>query len=411
MAVGAAVNPGSALVQSVQGVQSPGMVFNPDLFFKATRRQRFPMQPKKAINGIGSSDVITLTQEGIVSALEVRVSGTVTFGGTIGTTTMSYEWPLNLIKNLALSANGQSTLISARGLLLRSVEFIANPKLDDNGLAATFGTTAVTSGSLKFPTDDWGTSAGNSLNPGANVPAVGTYTVDLTFLVPIAADQRSLVGSLFAQTSASNLTCTINWNTQGAAAGGTSSSGLISAMGASATFASALNVEVVGLAYSIPIVNGTPVIPDLSTFHGLNEIQYGGLTQGTNGPILSGTGVGRTMLRLISQVTTGATATVPLAVNDTNYATVGWGYGGNTVPESYDRGGTWNVQTYRTAGVNLGVNWGVGLWDFCSDNAVRDVIDQGTTSSLRILLGLVAAPTQGIAYITQETLFAGAVGA
>lgn len=405
----AAINPGSALVQGVQGISSPPMMVNPDLFFKATRRQRFPMQPKKAINGLGSADVVTLLQDGIVAALEVRVSGTITFGGTIGTTTMSYNYPFNLA-TFALSANGQSTLISARGIVVRSMEFIANPKIDDNGLTQTFSATAASEGTLKMPIDDWGTNSSNQLNPGTNVPAAAAYSVDISYLLPIAADQRSLIGALFAQTSASNLTLTINWAGQGAAAAGTSNTGLVSAMGAAATFASALNYEVVGLAYSIPIVNGQPVIPDLSTFHGVSEIQYAGLTQGVNQPPLSGTGVGRTLLRLVSQVTSG-TPPVPLAVNDTNYSTVGWAYGGNTVPESYDRGGTWNNNTFRTSGVNLGSHWGIGLWDFASDNAVRDVVDQGTTSSLRQQLGLVNNPTSGVAYVTQETLFTGAVGA
>jgi hypothetical protein len=411
MAQAAAVNPGSSLIQ---GIQAPQSVVNPTVFYQYTRRMKFNMQSKIAILGNGllaaSSDVITLRQTGIVSSLEVRVSGTVTFGGTIGTTTMSYNWPLNLVNSFQLSANGQSNLYNARGLPTRSLEFIMNPKLDDSGLTTTFGATAATSGSLKLPTDDWGTSAGNSLTPGSNVAAVGTYTVDLTWVIPVAADPVSLVGSLYAQTQASNLTLTVNYAGQGAAPGGTSNTGIVSAMGAAATFTSALNVEVVGVSYSIPQVNGAFVLPDLSQFHQVSEIQQGGLSAGTNQPLLAGTGVGRQMLRLLTQVTAGLPP-VPLAVNDTNYATVGWAFGGNDVPEQYDRGGTWDASTIRVAGVDLGKFWGVGLWDFASQFARRDLVDQGTTSDLRVQLGLVSAPTSGTAWICQETLFAGSVGA
>jgi hypothetical protein len=405
-----AVNPGSGLVQNVQGIASPNSVVNPAAFFAATRRQRFPMQTKKNINALGGQDVVTLLQDGIVAALEVRVWGTITFGGTLGTTTMSYDYPLNLA-NFALAANGQAQLIQARGIVIRAMEYITNPKIEDSGIPASYGGTAITSGSMKFPTDDWGTNASNSLNPGTNVPAAAAYTVDVSYFVPIAADQRSLVGSLFAQTAASNLTLTIQWAAQGAVAGGTSTIGLVSAMGASATFASSLQYEVIGLAYAIPIVNNQPVLPDLSVFHGLQEQQYTGLGGTINRLPLSGVGVGRTLLRLISQVTTGSTATTPLPVNDTNYTECSWIYGGATKPEAFPEGGSWNNYAFRATGVNLGKSWGIGLWDFASDNALRDVIDEGSTSSLAIQLGLAAAPTNGVAYVTQETLFSGAVGA
>lgn len=406
MAVTSAVNPSSTL----QGVATPGVTVNPTAFYAATRRMRFPMRQKTAIAGIGSADNVQLRQTGVVAALEVRVSGTVTFGGTIGTSTMSSDWPFNIVQSFQLSANGQSNLISARGLPVRALEFIMNPKIDDSGLSAQMSATTLTAGSLKFPTDDWGTSSPNALNPNTNVPAIGTYTVDITYLIPVAADPVSLVGAVYAQTSATNLTLTVNYNTQGAAAGGTANTGLISALGASATFASALNLEVTGIVYSIPQVNSQYVVPDLSMFHQLSETRVGGQTSGTNEYLLPGTGVGRKLLRVLFQEYSG-TPPVPLAVNDTNFATVGWGYGGNDIPESYARGGSLRANNYRDAGVDLGGFWGIGLWDFASQFALRDVIDEGTTSDLRIQMGLVSTPTSGFAQVAQETLFAAPVGA
>lgn len=385
----------------IQGVQSPNVTVDPDNFYKATRRLRFPMQPLKAISGLGTTDTVQLRQTGIVAGLEVRVKGTITFGGTIGTTTMAYEWPFNLIQEFRLSANGQSNLLRYRGLTARAYEMAVNPRLDDAGLSKSFGGTAFTAGTLALPCDDWGTSGVNVLAPGTNVAAVGTFTVDLTFFLPVAADPVSLVGSVYAQSSATNLTLDLQWATQAQ---------IVSALGGAATFAQALSWKVTGLAYSIPNVNGAYVVPDLSQFHQLAEYRVGGLAQGTNEPVLPGTGVGRRLMRLFFNAYSGATPT-PLAMTDANFTTVGWAYGGSDVPEAYPLGGDLRAQNVRVAGVDLGGLWGLGLWDFASQFALRDVIDEGSTSDLRIQIGLVAAPTSGYAQICQETLFAAPVGA
>ena len=385
----------------IQGVTSPNMVVDPPSFYAATRRLRFPMRSLTAIAGLGTTDSVQLRQTGIISSLEIRVQGTITFGGTIGTTTMSYEWPLNLIQEVRLSANGQSNLIRARGLTVRAMEFVTNPKLDDTGISKSFGGTAAVVGTLALPSDDWGTSGVNVLAPGTNVAAVGTYTVDLTFFVPVAADPVSLIGAVYAQSSATNLSLDIQWATLAQ---------IVSALGGAATFASALNWGVTGRAFSIPNVNGNYVVPDLSQFHQLAEARVGGLAQGTNEPLLAGTGVGRRLMRLLFNAYSGAVPT-PLAMNSTNFNVLGWAYGGSDVPEGYNGGTNLRAENIRVAGVDLGGLWGIGVWDFASQFALRDVIDEGATSDLRIQIGLVSAPTSGYAQIAQETLFAAPVGA
>jgi hypothetical protein len=385
----------------IQGVTSPNVVVDPQTFYVATRRLRFQMSPLKAISGLGTTDGVQLRQTGIVAALELRVQGTITFGGTIGTTTMSYEWPFNLPQEVRLSANGQSNLIRCRGLTVRAMEFVTNAKLDDAGLSRSFGGTAATSGTLALPCDDWGTSGVNVAAPGTNVAAVGAYTVDLTFFIPVAADPVSLIGAVYAQSSATNLTFEVQWATQAQ---------IVSALGGAATFAQALNWGVTGVAYSIPNVNGNYVVPDLSMFHQIAETRFGGMAQGTNEPLLPGTGVGRRLMRLLFNVYSGSNPT-PLAMNQTNFNVVGWAYGGSDVPEQYPNGQSLRAMNVRVAGVDLGALWGLGLWDFASQFALRDVVDEGSTSDLRAQIGLVSAPTSGFAQIAQETLFAAPVGA
>ena len=385
----------------IQGIAAPDVVVSPQDFYRATRRMRFAMSALKPIAALGSTDTVQLRQVGIVSSLEVRVQGSLTFGGTIGTTTMSFDWPYNLIQNLTLSANGQSNLISARGLTLKAYDFVASPRLDDAGVSNTFNGAVAAAGTLAMPSDVWGATGGNVTAPGSNVAAIGTYNFDLTFVVPVAADQTSLVGSIYAQSSATNLSLNITWATQNQ---------IVSALGGAATFASTINWQVTGVAYSIPNVNGKFVVPDLSQFHQLVENRTGGLVQGSNQIILPGTGVGRQLLRLMWNTYSGAPF-APLAMNATNYGQVDWAYGGSDVPEAYPNGTQLRAWNIHAAGTDIGGLWGFGLWDFASVFALRDSVDEGATTNLRLEFVLNNAPTSGFVQTAQETLFAAPVGA
>lgn len=385
----------------IQGVASPNYVVDPRAFYAATRRLRFPMRPGVAIAGLGSTDAVQLRQTGIIAYLELRVYGTLTFGGTIGTTTMSYEWPWNLIQALKLSANGQSNLINCKGLTLIAHEMTTNAKLDDSGLDRLFGGTLRNSGTLTKASDDWGTGATDNLGPGTNVTTAEAKTVDLTFLIPVAADPVSLIGSVFAQSAATNLTLEVQWATQNQ---------IISALGGAATFTSSLSWSVIGVAYSIPNVNGAYVVPDLSMFHQIAETRFGGLVQNQNEQLLPGTGVGRRLMRVFQNVYSGSTP-APLALTSANFGQVGWAYGGSDTPETYITGQDARASGYRTAGVDLGGRWGIILHDFASQFALRDLVDEGATSDLRVFESLVSSPTSGYTQVAQETLFAAPVGA
>lgn len=385
---------------------TPDVVVDPQAFYANTRRMRYPMANNTNITGIGSADTVTLRQAGVVAGLEVRIKGTVTFGGTIGTTTMSYEWPYNIIKAFTLSANGQSTLINARGLAIRALEFASNTDLTDRGVARTFGAGsfgAATQGTLSLSCDAWGDlTSSNFMAPGKNVAATGAYAVDLTYFIPVAADQVSLVGSVYAQSAATNLTLGLQYSSQAE---------LLSALGASATVTWGLTYDVTGIVYSIPNVNGKYVIPDLSQFHSFTEFLAPTPAAGVNEPQLPGVGTGRKLLRVIANTYSGTYPGTPLVVNDTNYTTLGWAYGGNTVPEQYSSGGKLRALNERQWGSDFGLLWGIFGWDFASQFALRDVVDAGTTANLRVQVGLAANPTSGRLPIAQENLFSGVVGA
>jgi hypothetical protein len=392
-----------AQVAYVQGVQTNDTVVDPLTFAQFTRRTRFPMKSAGAIGGLGTSDNVQLKKTGVISALEVRVAGSVVIGGTIGTTTMSYEWPYNLVKAFKMSVNGQSTLIDTRGLDLKFADIALDHEVTDKGVDQRYGNaTAVGNGTFSLSHEDWGGTgaASNYMAPGLNVAAIATYPIELTYVVPVAADQVNLVGSVFGQSQATNINLEIVYSTQAE---------LFSAVGGSATVSfSAVTIDVTGVAYSIPVVNGKATVPDLSQLHGVNTFMNPLTASGDTEINLPGTGQGRKLLRLWWNAYSSAT---PLVMNATNYGNVAYKYGSNTVPEILPNGSKLRALNERQTNSDVGKCWGYGLWDFAGKYALRDVIDLGTTSDFRLMVGLVSTPTNGKAFVTQETLYAAAIGA
>jgi hypothetical protein len=391
-------------VAFVQGVQTPSTAIAPQIFAQYTRRMRFAAQSQTAIN-FGSSNQVQLKKTGVVAALEVRVSGNVVIGGTIGTTTASFNWPYNLLKGVKLSVNGQSTLIDTSGLEIKANEYMSDRDVCDRGVAQRFNNaTAVQQGTLSLSHEDWGGTgaAANFIAPGLNVAAIATYPIELTYVIPVAADQVNLIGSIFGQSQATNINLELIWGSQ---------TDLFSAFGGAATLTTtAVVFDVTAVAYSIPVVNGNTVLPDLSQLHGLNSVQTSVSASGEAEYLLAGTGAGRSLLRVFHNVWSGAVAT-PLAVNATNFTTLAYKFGANDVPETLANGGKLRAINERQYNTDIGKNWGFACHDFVSQYALRDVIDLGQTSDFRVIIGLAATPTSGFVRMTQETLFSAAVGA
>jgi hypothetical protein len=386
---------------SIQGQSAPDVVVNPAAFYAATRRMRYPMKTLTTFAGFGGTDSVQLRQTGIVAGLEIRVTGTVVFGGTITGTVLSYRWPYNMLSAVKLSANGQSQLINCNGLQLKALEFASNNDINDRGVLHSFAAATTTQGTLATAAEDWGTSAGNQLGPGVTVAATGTYTFDMDIFVPVAADQVSLVGAVFAQSAATNLTLDLQWETQ---------ANLVT-LGGSATITPNLQYQVTGVVYSIPNVGGQAVVPDLSQFHQVAAFRQAGQGAGDNEILLPGTGVGRKLMRVLFQTYTGTTPPTPLVMNQANYGNVAWRYGGSDQPEGFPNGQALRYLNERQTSCDFGRLWGVGMWDFASQFALRDVVDEAYTSDLRLLINLVNAPTTPFVEICQETLFAAPVGA
>lgn len=384
---------------ALQGVETPNVSVDPDAFFKYTRRQRFSMRALGTFAGFGGSDSLALRQTGVVSKLFIRVAGTLT--ATAGAA-LTAEYPLNLIKGVRVSANGQSNLINANGSQLKAVNTMGNPGLTSKGVARTVAAAAGagnrTNGTLSLASEDWGSNGGNQIGPSATGLAAVAYNVDLIFEVPIAYDDKYLTGAIYAQTNATQLTVDIDWAT---------AAEIVS----TGTLTPALQYQVLGEVFTIPNVSGRYVVPDLSAFHSLIGFRASGLASGDNEVVLPGTGVGRQLMRLFGQVYTGAAPGAPLAVTAANFSQIAWRFGGNDTPETVNPGTLLRYINEFDYNDDLGGVHGFFCYDFATAWAFRDAVDQGATTDLRAVLGLVSTPTNGVARMVQETIFAAPVGA
>jgi hypothetical protein len=384
---------------NMQGIEVPASAKNPDEFFKSTRRLRFKQATIGAIQGLGNTDTITLKQTGIIAAIDVKIFGNlvVTLGG--GTCASTARWPYDLIKRIRLSANGQSNLVNVSGCKLRARELAAVGDASDRGVIEGIGGaspgTQVGQGTMAQNSESWGV--------GQNVTAIpgGTYDVELALRIPVAWDMLKLVGSIFAQTAATNLEVSIDW---------APTSDLFTLTGA-ATAVPSFGMFIDGVVFSIPEVDGHIVVPDLSVFHGMTQNNDFTLGSGSESELnLVGQGVGRQLMRIFWQVWNGAAPQVPLALNAANFGPLAWRYGGNDTPEFWGDGRVLRMSMEKLYDCDMGAQ-GFGIFDFASQWAMRDSIDEGAATNLRIVLNCLAALTASKVEIVQETIFSGAVGA
>lgn len=396
-------NTADAPAAIMQGIAVPAASVQPEAFMELTRRLQFQVK-SAAYAGLGSSDNVDIRQTGIISGLHVRLKGdlVVTLGG--GTAATTAAWPYGLLKNCRFTANGQSNLINCGGEFLKAREFLTVPDLTDRGVDQAIGGaypgTTRSQGTMSLASETWGVGSAVTAITGAPT----TYSFDLEWFVPVAMDQVSLTGAIFAQTASTDLQLVLDW---------ASSSDLFVTTGAATAVIQNTQLTVTAIVYSIPQgPNGDVLVPDLSTFHSLIQTRVSGVSNGENEFRLAGQGVGRRLQRLFWRIKNGSTP-APLAVNDTNYGAIGWRYGGNDTPEVISTGGQARHIVEKLAGVDLGAYAGWVGFDWTNEWALRDSIDQGAATELRFFTTVPNALSLTSAYCeyVQETLFAGGAGA
>lgn len=375
-------------VLTFQGIEVPAESVNPKAFFALTRRHR-TVEYNKPFAGLGFTDTVELRKSDIIAGLHVRFSGQLVVALTSGTVKSSMRWPYDLVKAFRFTANGQSNLINVSGLKLKAHR-VMKIKADDRGVSQTVGAATVTQGTLSTGSESWGVAAGATLS-------AGTYDVELDWFVPIADDENDLAGAIFAQTSAMDLTLSIDYEQTG---------NLFPVTGdGTATLTG--NTMVTTEKFSIPTIGGNFVLPDLSMFHGLIQTRASNvLANGDNELRVIGQGAGKQLLRMFYQVWNGASP-VPLVANATNYGPQGWRYGSNETPELYADGRSMRQQNERDYNSDIGAVWGFLCHEFAAVNAFRDSVDMGQTSELRLYSNIpsgVSLSSPAIEYV-QETMF------
>lgn len=381
--------------RTMQGQIVPENAVNPKRFFAETRR-RIQSEYSKTFAGLGGQDVVELKKTDIVAGLVVRFDGSLTTVNGTGTVSTTARWPYDLIRAARFTANGQSNLINVSGGKLKLREMLALGDLSDRGISQSVAGAAVTQGTLSQACESWG--VGNR----ATAIAPGTYDIDLSWFVPIAEDQQDLSGAIFAATSSTDLTLTLDWAT---------AAELFTLTGtASATLTGTVQVQ--AIRYSIPFdQNGGLVVPDLSLFHSLIQSRHTDLANGENQVKLIGQGAGKTVLRVFSQLWNGAPA-APVIPNEDTFGTVAWRFGGNETPDEYPNGQMIRYINERMYNCDIAAVHGFFVHEFAQENAFRDAVDLGTTSEwrqvLNILPGVVLA-TPALE-VVQECVFSSGAG-
>jgi hypothetical protein len=385
--------PQAAPSQIMQGIEVPASSVNPQQFFAQTRRLNILEKNLGSFAGLGSTDTIPILQTGVLSGLTIQLTGTVVTSGT-GTTATTARWPNDLPRAVRFTANGQSNLINVHGGKLKAREIMARGDYSDRGVVKNIGGTgtgtAVQQGTLSGNNESWG------IAQNATSISNGTYPFELSWQVPVAFDDLTLTGAIFAQTSATDLYLAIDWAPL---------SDLFVFTGNNTAVISA-SLNVFAKLYTIPQAsNGNIVVPDLSTFHSLIESRYTQVALGDNEVRLAGQGVGKQLLRLYGQVWNGTTQ-VPLAMNATNFGNVQWKFGGQDIPESWNNGSAHANRVEQLFDCDLCTYQGYFVHDFCNENAFRDSVDEATATELRFLLNLTnnvtLSGTSAVEYV-QET--------
>lgn len=389
--------PGAVPTQIMQGIEVPASSINPAQFFQLTRRLTILEKTLASFAGLGSTDIVPILQTGVLSGIMLQFSGTLTVTPGTGTAATTGRWPYDLVRAAKFTANGQSNLINVHGGVLKVREIMARGDLTDRGVVRGVGGaspgTQVNQGSLSLNTESWGV--------GSNVTAIGagTYTVELEWYVPIAYDDITLQGAIFAQTSATDLFLAIDWANQTD----------LFALTGNATVALTGSVNAFATLYTIPQApSGDIIIPDLSVFHSMIESRVSVMAQGDNETRLSGQGVGKQLLRLFGRTWNGTTP-APLPVNSTNYGQMLWRFGGNDTPEVVTNGNAMAHKIEKIYGADVASLAGWWAWDFCQENAFRDSIDEGTATELRFLNNITTnvTPTNMFGEYVQETVSIG----
>ena len=369
---------------NLRNLPSTKYAINPPLFNALTSRVFFdPIN--FSLPTFGNYVQNQLLQVGIVGAINLIVTGTITTTGATVTIAPTARWPWDLI-SVQVSGNGQNNFISCQGwdLYLR---LLASNK-------------AYVDSVSQFPSS-------SSASP-FNTAAAVAFT--LVYRIPIAMDDTTLIGALYAQSESTNLTYRIQ-------TGASADLFNITAGTVSISATVYLEEEIYEIPYD-PQHADTLIIPDLTVLHGLVANDNAVASQTTVDTQLFR--INGQMERLFFYTVDKSTADIAFTPTATyNYAQLI--YGSNQTPYGFNpmtflrwrnnrdyrvipQRSAYNVAGTATAGV---IRDGIYTLDFVTDNPARDQVLLEGITNLRLRTNYSSAPTGGsYVHFVQETLFA-----
>jgi hypothetical protein len=153
---------------------------NTQVFSENTERNDVPMKVETYPGFGGTALDIPIAKVGVLSGIQIAVEATLKTGGAKGTITPTFRWPWGLFKKIALTANGQTSLISPSGLDCRArhSRIFRNPR-DPITVAPSV--------------DGFGDPTLAAIERGKELSVFCIYEL------PIVHDWYSITGSLFMQ--------------------------------------------------------------------------------------------------------------------------------------------------------------------------------------------------------------------
>jgi hypothetical protein len=358
---------GAELVRNLPEVEFD---VDPALFMQLTRKRVLQTRSKED-PGPGGSAPVDLPQSGIVSKIQIVFVGTLVVATAAVTT--GDEWPYNLLKRFGLSVSGAADLWGCDGCDLHALRFIRYPSYDDD-------------------VDLFPGTVG-----GGNSVGTGTYDVHLTWEVPIAVDDTTLVGSLYAQSSQSALSLALTQATNAE---------LFSANPANATLDG--RFYVLETVFDIPRSpkTGNILVPDLSRLHSV---------EAHDTPFTANGGVETDLIRSEGQLSrllvsarssaTNRLSALPASASSKKINQLRIEYGAGERPMVFDPAAallSLNNQHYGTL-----VPYDRLVLDQLRENPIRDAILLQGVTELRVVLDVSSGVTvtAGKVRTVQETLY------
>jgi hypothetical protein len=354
---------------------------NPALFMAYTQRQTF--NPSNLLAATPANYVTkTLLQVGIVARLRVLIQGAIVVASAASNSavTPTFKWPYGYLTNVALTGNQQNNFIACSGFDLHQRKVVQLRAFIDGYTVAGIAPAGLS-----------GTAAN------------GTYPFLIVLDIPIAMDMTTLVGALYAQSEATNLTVT--FTTEAIANLFTATNGaVVTIVNTAGTAGTVPTIQMEETIFSIPYhpqKSNVLVIPDLTVLHGLiaNNNAIASQSSVTTELYRSNANLERLFFYTDDNNTMGLTTTY--------YSGMQLLYGAAEQPYG------WTPPDFKRIEDNANnrviMTDGSYVLDLTADNPARDqVILEGVTNLRLITNYLAGKPASASAKVhwVQETLFA-----